>query len=54
LLLALIDKRRAELETEARFFGERIYAEKPDSFERRFHEYWNAWRAEQEMNVVGA
>lgn len=54
LLLALIDKRRAELQTKARFLGERIYAEKAHAFERRFHEYWIAWRAEQEMNVAGA
>jgi hypothetical protein len=38
-LLALIDKRRAELETEARFFGEQTHAEKADAFESRFDEY---------------
>jgi len=53
-LLAFIDKRRAELETDARFLGERIYAEKADAFESRFHEYWKAWRAEQEVNTIGA
>jgi CHAD domain-containing protein len=53
-LLALIDKRRAELQTEARFLGERIYAEKAGAFESRFHEYWKAWRAEQEINPMAA
>lgn len=53
-LLALIDKRRAELQTEARFLGERIYAETTDAFESRFHEYWKAWRAEQEINPIGS
>jgi CHAD domain-containing protein len=54
LLLALIEKRRAELETKARYLGERIYAEKPDAFENRFHEYWKAWRAEQDVNPTVA
>jgi CHAD domain-containing protein len=53
-LLALIDKRRAELQTEACFLGERIYAEKAHAFKSRFHEYWKAWRAEQEINAIGA
>ena len=53
-LLALIDKRRAELETEARFLGERIYAEKADALKARFHEYWKAWRAEQKVNAIAA
>src|ERR1043166_414 len=53
-LLALIDKRRAELETEARFLGERIYAEKSGAFKHRFHGYWRAWRAEQEVNPMAA
>jgi CHAD domain-containing protein len=53
-LLALIDKRRAELEMEARFLGERIYAEKPEAFKTRVHEYWKAWRAEQEVNPIAA
>lgn len=53
-LMALIDKRRAELQTEARFLGERIYAEKGDAFQNRFHEYWKTWRSEQQVNPIGA
>ncbi len=53
-LMALIDKRRAELQLEARFLGERIYAEKPDVFQSRFHEYWRAWRAEQKIDPLAA
>jgi CHAD domain-containing protein len=53
-LLALIDKRRAELQTEAGFLGERIYAEKPGAFKNRFHGYWKAWREEREVNPMGA
>ena len=53
-LLALIDKRRAELQTQALFLGERIYAEKADVFKSRFHEYWRAWRSEQKTNPMAA
>ena len=53
-LVALIDKRRAELQTEACFLGERIYAEKPKAFNQRFHEYWQAWRSEQNTNPIAA
>lgn len=53
-LLALIDKRRAELQAQAEFLGERFYAEKRDAFESRFQEYWKAWRAEEETNRLAA
>ena len=41
-LMALIDKRRAELQTKAVFLGARIYAEKPKAFRIRFETYWRA------------
>jgi len=51
-LLALINKRRAELQAEARFLGERIYAEKTEALKSRFHGYWKAWCSEQEVNSI--
>ena len=53
-LLALVDKRRAELETRACFLGQRIYAEGPNAFESRIHHYWRAWRAEEKSNPLAA
>lgn len=46
-LVALIDRRRVELESDAWTLGQRIYAEKPKAFHTRFHEYWRAWQSEQ-------
>ena len=53
-LMALIDKRRLELQTEAWLLGERIYAEKPKAFRGRFHEYWQAWQSELTTNSIAA
>ena len=53
-LLALIDKRRAELETRACFLGQRIYAEESRAFSDRFHEYWRAWHAEEKIDPIAA
>jgi CHAD domain-containing protein len=41
-----IDHRRAQLQTEAIFMGQRLYAESPKLFSRRIHRYWKAWRKE--------
>jgi CHAD domain-containing protein len=43
-LVALIDRRRAELQQSAGPLGQRIYGEKPTAFVRRLEAYWNAWR----------
>jgi len=53
-LIALIDKRRAELQARAYFLGERIYAENPEALEDRFHKYWKVWRSEQGVNPLAA
>jgi len=45
-VLGLIEHRRAQLQTEAIFLGERLYAEKPKPFVRRLRRYWRAWRDE--------
>lgn len=45
-VLALIDHRRAQLQTDAFGLGARLYAEKPKAFARRMRSYWQAWRAE--------
>ena len=46
LLLALIDRRRAELQEEVLRLGRRFYADKPRAFTDRLRECWEAWRAE--------
>lgn len=45
-LVALIDRRRLELETLAQPLGERIYAETPGAFVDRIQSYWQASQAE--------
>src|SRR5262249_1358003 len=52
-LVALIDRRRAELQGKARGLGERIYAEKPGAFVSRTQVYWQAWRAEMKVDLIG-
>lgn len=45
-VLALVDHRRAELQSHAFSLGERVYAESPKAFVGRIHRYWRARRAE--------
>jgi hypothetical protein len=45
-LIALVDRRRGELQGETERLGERIYAEKPRAFFARLQVYWQAWRSE--------
>jgi CHAD domain-containing protein len=42
-LAALTRQRQKELEACALILGERVYAEEPGAFTRRFKEYWRAW-----------
>lgn len=44
-LLALIDHRRAELQTEAFRLGKRVYGERPRAFVQRMRRSWEAGRA---------
>jgi hypothetical protein len=44
VLLALIDRRRAELEQEARLLGGRFFQDRPGPFARRLKGYWKTWR----------
>lgn len=44
-LIALIDHRRGELQTEAVHLGSRVYGEKPKAFRRRMRRSWAAGRA---------
>ena len=44
-VVALIDHRRAELQTETVYIGNRVYAEKPKAFLRRMRRSWKAGRA---------
>jgi CHAD domain-containing protein len=43
-LLALIDRRRAELTQEARLLGQRFFQDRPRDFGRRLKGYWRIWR----------
>jgi CHAD domain-containing protein len=45
VLLALIGRRRADLEQEALLLGRRFFQEGPRAFARRVKGYWRAWRA---------
>lgn len=45
-LLARIEARRSTLRSEARLLGQRLYADKPKGFSRRFKVYWQVWREE--------
>jgi CHAD domain-containing protein len=46
MLVALIDRRREELQLTAQRLGERLYAEKPSAFVNRLEAYWQVWQAE--------
>jgi CHAD domain-containing protein len=48
ILLALIDRRRAELEEEAFQLGQRFFLDKPREFARHLKGYWKTWRAQAE------
>jgi hypothetical protein len=48
MLLALIDRRRAELEQEALLLGRRFFQDGPRGFARRLKGYWKTWRAPAE------
>jgi CHAD domain-containing protein len=45
-LLAVIDRRRQQLEDKAARLGARIFEEKPRRFTARITNYWHVWRAE--------
>jgi CHAD domain-containing protein len=49
VLIGLIDRRRTELQTEARPLGERIFAESPKQLRARFGNYWRTWKGTREM-----
>jgi CHAD domain-containing protein len=46
VLLALIDRRRAELEQEALLLGRRFFQDSPWDFASRLKSYWKTWRAQ--------
>jgi CHAD domain-containing protein len=48
-----IDRRRGELQRDARCLGEEVYPERPKVFVARFGAYWRAWRAETEASRFG-
>jgi CHAD domain-containing protein len=46
-ILAVIDRRRRDLENSAFVLGARVYEEKPVDFAARFGGYWHEWRRAQ-------
>jgi CHAD domain-containing protein len=44
VLIGLIDRRRAELQTEARPLGGRLFAGKPKHLRSQFGGYWKSWQ----------
>jgi CHAD domain-containing protein len=51
-LIALIDRRRAELQVDAKLLGDRVYAEKPGAFSDRLGVYWQAWRSDRHIDPI--
>lgn len=51
VLVALIDRRRVQLQSDANLLGQRVYAEKASSFVKRLQAYWQAWRLELKQSV---
>ena len=52
-LLALIDRRRSELQQEARLLGGRFFVDRPREFARRLKRYWKAWRSQAAAGQPG-
>ena len=50
-LTAMADGRRSDLERRAVSLGDRLYAEKPKHFIRRFGAYWDAWIDGEELEA---
>jgi len=46
MLLALIDRRRAELQQEAIVLGDRFFVDAPSAFARRLKGYWKTFRTQ--------
>jgi CHAD domain-containing protein len=54
MLLALIDRRRDELQQEVMLLGERFFQDKVRDFASRFSGYWKTWRVQvQQAEALG-
>jgi CHAD domain-containing protein len=54
LLLALIDRRREELEGEASVLGQRLLQDPSKAFARRLKGYWREWRKQEQSEPAQA
>jgi len=54
MLLALIDRRRDEVEQEAMLLGERFFQDRPREFARRLKGYWKTYAASKRATANGA
>lgn len=46
--VGLLDRRRAELQSQAWPLGKRLFAEKPKDLRRRLEGYWKVWKSESQ------
>src|SRR5262249_8343032 len=53
VLVALIDRRRSELEQESLLLGQRFFQERPRAFARRVKGYWKPWCYQGEPTPLG-
>jgi hypothetical protein len=53
-LLALIDRRRDELQQEVMLLGERFFQDKVSDFARRFSGYWKTWQDQVQQGCAAA
>jgi hypothetical protein len=53
VLVALIDRRRAELEEEAVSRGHLLFQEGPEAFAARLKGYWSSWRTQSKKSGPG-
>lgn len=51
-LIGLIDRRRAQLQAQARPLGERVYAEQPKRLGQRLRNYWDVWHSAQDAGKL--
>ncbi|MBL27940.1 MAG: hypothetical protein CMM50_10385 [Rhodospirillaceae bacterium] len=53
-VLGMAERRRQELQADARIIGEKVYAEKAKAFSSRCRHYWEAWCREDEAQISPA
>jgi len=52
-LLALVVRRRTELQQAAKMLGKKVHRERPRDFVARLHDYWRRWPEQTDAREVG-